>query len=253
MAVLGDVPDARLERRAHAGALDRRARRPRSTPAVGRPQAGDRTRSARPARWRRRPRRRRSPPPAPSKDTPRSAGSPRSSDASQAATRSSSGSPGARVSFSTRSSTSRPTISRARLRSVAPSVETVSTRLPRRRTVTRSATVEHLVELVGDEHDRGAVLRQRPQDAEELLRLLGGEHGGRLVEHQHLRAAEQRAQDLHPLLGADAELSTRASGSTASPKRSESSRVRAAAARVVEQRPAAGAARRPARGSRPRS
>ena len=66
--------------------------------------------------------------------------------------------------------------------------------------------VEHLVELVRDEDDRRAALRQRAQHLEQVLRLLGGEHGGRLVEHQHLGAAEQRAQDLHALLGADAEV-----------------------------------------------
>ena len=66
--------------------------------------------------------------------------------------------------------------------------------------------VEHLVELVRDEDDRRALGRQRAQDAEQVLRLLRGEHRGRLVEHEHLRAAEQRAQDLHALLGADAEV-----------------------------------------------
>ena len=52
----------------------------------------------------------------------------------------------------------------------------------------------------------GALGLERAQDHEEVLRLLGGEHRGRLVEHQHLRAAEQRAQDLHALLRADAEV-----------------------------------------------
>ncbi len=44
------------------------------------------------------------------------------------------------------------------------------------------------------------------QDLEQVLRLLGGQHRGRLVEHEHLRPAEQRAQDLDALLGADAEV-----------------------------------------------
>ena len=108
--------------------------------------------------------------------------------------------------FSTRSSTSRPTIRRARLRSVEPSVTTVSIFSPRRSTVTRSEIVEHLVELVGDEHDRRALRLQLAQDPEEVLRLLRGQHRGRLVEHEHLGAPEQRAEDLHALLGADAEV-----------------------------------------------
>ena len=66
--------------------------------------------------------------------------------------------------------------------------------------------VEHLVELVRDEDDRRPARRQRAQHLEQVLRLLRGEHGGRLVEHQHLGAAEQRAEDLHALLGADAEV-----------------------------------------------
>ena len=82
----------------------------------------------------------------------------------------------------------------------APSVGTVSIFLPRRRTVTRSAIVEHLVELVRDEDDRRPLRRQRAQDLEQVLRLLRGQHRGRLVEDQHLGAAEQRAQDLDALL-----------------------------------------------------
>ena len=69
---------------------------------------------------------------------PRTAGRPRSSTTCRSRT-SSTGSPGVCSGLSTRSSTSRPTISVARLRSVAPSVGTVSILLPRRRTVTRSA------------------------------------------------------------------------------------------------------------------
>ena len=82
--------------------------------------------------------------------------------------------------------------------------------------------VEHLVELVRDEHDRRAVLGQRAQHLEQVLRLLRRQHGGRLVEHEHLGAAEQRAQDLHALLGADAEvLDLAPRGRTASPYCSE--------------------------------
>ena len=60
--------------------------------------------------------------------------------------------------------------------------------------------LEDLGELVGDEDDRRALRLQRAQDAEELPRLLRGEHGGRLVEDEDARVAVQRAQDLHALL-----------------------------------------------------
>ena len=73
-----------------------------------------------------------------SSDRPRTAGRPRSSSTSRSSTESS-GSPAPPSFLSSRKSTSRPTMRRARLASVAPSVETVSTFLPRRSTVTRSA------------------------------------------------------------------------------------------------------------------
>ena len=60
----------------------------------------------------------------------------------------------------------------------------------------------HLAQLVGDEHDRGARLFQLAHDDHELVGLLRGEHGGRLVEHEHLRVAGQRLDDLDPLLHA---------------------------------------------------
>ena len=56
--------------------------------------------------------------------------------------------------FSTRSSTSRPTISRARLSSVAPAAGRVSTSFPRRRTVIRSAISSTSLSLWRDEDDR---------------------------------------------------------------------------------------------------
>src|SRR5439155_21134324 len=40
-------------------------------------------------------------------------------------------------------------------------------------------------------------------DLEQLLRLLRRQHRGRLVEDENLRAAEERLQDLDPLLLAD--------------------------------------------------
>ena len=84
---------------------------------------------------------------------------------------------------------------------MAPSVGTVSIRLPRRSTVTRSATVStslSLWEMKTIDVPSSASARRTRKSSCGLLR---GEHGGRLVEHQHLRAAEERAQDLDPLLG----------------------------------------------------
>ena len=140
-----------------------------------------------------------------SSETSRTAGSPRSSRADTPSSESS-GSPGLMSSFSTRRSTSRPTISVASERSVAPSHGTVSTFSPRRRTVIRSATSSTSLSLCEMKTIAGALGLEVAQDDEQVLRLLGGEHRGRLVEHEHLRAAEQRAQDLHPLLGAHAEV-----------------------------------------------
>ena len=57
-----------------------------------------------------------------------------------------------------------------------------------------------------DEDDRLALRRQRAQDLEQLGGLLGGQHGGRLVEDQHLGAAVERPQDLHALLLADGDV-----------------------------------------------
>ena len=63
-----------------------------------------------------------------------------------------------------------------------------------------------LAELVGDEDDRGPLVPQLAHDAHQLVGLVGGEHGGGLVEHEHLRLPRQRLDDLHALLGADGEV-----------------------------------------------
>ena len=60
-----------------------------------------------------------------------------------------------------------------------------------------------LVEFVGDEDDRVALLLQIPQLLEQLDRLLCGQNGRRLVEDEDLRAADQRLEDLDLLLHAD--------------------------------------------------
>ena len=62
------------------------------------------------------------------------------------------------------------------------------------------------MELVADEDDRHALLRQRAQDPEELERFLRRQHRRRLVEDQDLGAPVERLQDLDPLLLADADV-----------------------------------------------
>ena len=138
VAVLGDVRDAR--RRPCRGRPRRCGRGPRrrSSPALDAPQAGDRLDRARSGRCRRpRPARRSRPRGRSGRRPARPAGRGRRARGGRGsrgpARRGSSG------ALSTRRSTSRPTIRRASDSSVAPSVATVSIRLPRRRTVTRSA------------------------------------------------------------------------------------------------------------------
>ena len=62
---------------------------------------------------------------------------------------------------------------------------------------------DDLAELVGDEHDGGAARRDAPHGAEQPVGFLVGEHGGRLVEDQDARPADQHLQDLDPLLLGD--------------------------------------------------
>ena len=58
----------------------------------------------------------------------------------------------------------------------------------------------HLAQLVGDDDDRAALLLHPAKDLEQLVRLLGGQYGGRLVEDQDLRPPVQHLEDLHRLL-----------------------------------------------------
>ena len=120
--------------------------------------------------------------------------------------------------LSTRSSTSRPTISRASDASVGALVATVSIRLPRRSTVTRSATSSTSPSLCEMKTMRRAVGLQRREHREQVARLLRGQHGRRLVEDEDPGAAVQRAQDLDALLHADRDvLDAARPGSTARP------------------------------------
>ena len=79
----------------------------------------------------------------------------------------------------------------------------VPTILPRRITVIRSATALTSRSLwVMKTIDLPAALSPRIT-LEQLVGLLRGEHGGRLVEDQQVDVAGQRLDDLHPLLDAD--------------------------------------------------
>ena len=79
--------------------------------------------------------------------------------------------------------------------------------------------VEHLVELVRDEDDRRCRRPSAPaQHAEQVLRLLRGEHGGRLVEHEHpARRGTARAGSPRAAACRRRGPRPRASGSTARP------------------------------------
>ena len=95
----------------------------------------------------------------------------------------------------------RPSARRARRRT-SPELASPTT-LPRRITVIRSATARTSRSLwVMKTIDVPAAL-QRPHDVHQVVGLLRGEHRGRLVEDQHLRVADQRLDDLDPLLDAD--------------------------------------------------
>ena len=98
-----------------------------------------------------------------------------------------------------------PTIISASWREVTVFGSTVPTVVPRRITVTVSAIARHLVELVGDEEERVAVVAHRAQGVEQLVDLLRHEHRGRLVEDDDPRAAVEHLEDLHPLPVGDAE------------------------------------------------
>ena len=63
-----------------------------------------------------------------------------------------------------------------------------------------------LAQLVGDEEDGDAVVLEDREDLEQPVRLLRGQHPGRLVQDQDARAPQERLQDLDPLLKADREL-----------------------------------------------
>ena len=63
-----------------------------------------------------------------------------------------------------------------------------------------------LLQFVGDDDDRHALVAEAPQDGEEPLRLLRGQNAGRLVKDQNAGAAAQGLDDLHPLLEPDRQI-----------------------------------------------
>ena len=56
---------------------------------------------------------------------------------------------------------------------------------------------------MGDDDDGLAAVAHIPQHGKELLGLLGGQHGGRLVQDQNIRAPVEHLDDLHRLLLGD--------------------------------------------------
>ena len=156
-------------------------------------------------------------------------------------------------SFSTRSTTSRPTIMRASIGSSAPAVSIVPTLLPRRSTVTRSATFSTSGSLWEMKTmDVPPCLQARRSTLMSSRGLLRGEHRRRLVEHEHAGAAVERAEDLHALLLADGDvLDARV---RVDPRGRSARRARGCAPGPPRRRGArCAAARRRARGSRPPS
>ena len=251
LAVLRDVPDARPARAARVGAGDRPGRRRGSRPrrrAAGR----SRPRRARSARCRRCPRGRRS-------RRARTCSVDAVDGGQVAVVERRAGrrpraptSPGLHSSFSTRRTTSRPTIMRASVGSSAPAVSIVPTLLPRRSTVTRSATFSTSGSLWEMKTIDVPPCLQAARTLMSSRRLLRGEHRRRLVEDEHARAAVQRAEDLDALLLADGDvLDAARPGRPAG--RSARRAPGSAAARPRRRGARCGAARRRARGSRRRS
>ena len=83
---------------------------------------------------------------------------------------------------------------------------TSPTVLPARIDGDRVGVLEDLVELVGDEDHGRLAGRQLAQRGEQLVDLVGNEHGRGLVEDQDLGTAVEHLEDLDPLLLADTEV-----------------------------------------------
>ena len=141
-----------------------------------------------------------------SSETPRTFSTPRSSWTLQpvdprGASRRASISP-----FSTSRSTSRPTIRLARLSSRRAFGRQRRDQLAPAQHGDAVGDLEHLVELVADEDDREPLVGQGAEDLEQLARLLGRQHRGRLVEDEDVRLAVERLEDLDALLLPDGDV-----------------------------------------------
>ena len=202
LAILGDVAHAGVELSRAASPVTSRAV-DRDRAGVGRAQARDAPRSARSARSRRPRRARRSRPRAPRtrrRAPPRGRGRRRrGGPRPRAAAR-----PGCAGAFSTRSSTSRPTISRARLCLGRALARDGLDRLAAPQHRDPVGDLEHLLQLVADEDDRGALRGQAADDLEQLLASCGVSTAVGSSRISTVGAAVERLQDLDPLLLADA-------------------------------------------------
>ena len=94
----------------------------------------------------------------------------------------------------------------ARLCGVASCGSAVPTTRPCRKHRDAVGDREHLTQLVGDEHDRLALVDEAADDAEELVDLARREHRGRLVEDEDVGVAVERFDQFDPLLFADREI-----------------------------------------------
>ena len=74
------------------------------------------------------------------------------------------------------------------------------------------AQVDHLGQLVADEHHGAALVAQTAQQVDQLGHLVGSQRGGGLVEDQHLGTAVEGLEDLHPLAGPHGQVSDPAAG-----------------------------------------
>ena len=109
---------------------------------------------------------------------------------------------------------------------------------------------QDLAELVADEHDAAAVGGHRPERPEQLVDLLRGEDRGRLVHDQDPGAAVEHLQDLDPLLLADRQLPD--PGRRVDPQPERARRARRSR-RLGSRSGEPGSAARPARAGRSRS
>ena len=115
-------------------------------------------------------------------------------------------SPGREGVFSTRSSTSRPTINRASSAAFVSRVFRCSDDPAIAHDRHFVGNRQHLVEFVRDDDDGFSLFAHDSQDVEELFDFMRGQHGGRLVEDQNSCLTVEGLQQFHALLFADGEI-----------------------------------------------